>query len=169
MQPKDHATVTIEDITPYSVIHLQEREKQHVLALIDEDIERSSAADSVPERRVSMLRDLRQTIADTSPTLRLTVGEHDRLRTVLRGAASGNATHKRLRDAEPECDWCDESGYMQLRVDDSDPWTICTDCKTAVLNAHAHHLLQWIDGRITADTELTYDWPTQDDTTATNQ
>lgn len=169
MEPNVPIRVIIEDIEPYSVLHTTDQERQLILDALDDQIEQIRFSESFGERWLTLLTELRETVVESSSTLRLDVGEHDRLCSVLRGTNTGRFLVRRLGESEPECDLCDERGYVQIRVDGSDPWTICTDCKAALVSADGYRLLQWIDPEITADSEITIEWPDQNDETSLSQ
>lgn len=161
MQPNAPIRVVIEDINPYSVLHTTDQERQLILDTLDDEIEQIRASESFGERWLTLLTELRETVVESSSTLRLAVDEHDRLCSVLRGADTGKFLVSRLGESAPGCDLCDERGYVQIRVDGSEPWTICTDCKAALVSADGYRLLQWIDSKITSETDIIIEWPTK--------
>jgi hypothetical protein len=105
------------------------------------------------------LTELRETVAESSSTLRLDVGEHDRLCSVLHEADTGEFLVRRLDESAPGCDLCDKRGYVQIRVDGSEPWTICADYKAALVSTDNYRLFQRIDSEITSETDVTIEWP----------
>lgn len=121
MQPNKPISVIIEDIEPYSVLHTTDQERQLILDTLDNQIEQISASESFGERWLTLLTELRETVAESSSALRLDVGEHDRLCSVLHGADTGEFLVRRLDESAPGCDLCDRRGYVQIRVDGSEP------------------------------------------------
>lgn len=161
MQPNEPISVVIEDIEPYSVLHTTDQERQLILDTLDDQIEQISASESFGERWLTLLTELRETVAESSSALRLDVGEHDRLCSVLHGADTGEFLVRRLDESAPGCDLCDKRGYVQIRVDGSEPWTICTDYKAALVSTDDYRLLQCIDSEITSETDVIIEWPTK--------
>lgn len=169
MHPNTRIEVVIEDIKPYSVLHTTDRERQLILDTLDDQIEQIRVSGSFGERWLALLIELRETLVESSSTLRLDVDEHDRLCSVLRGTNTGGFLARRLSESAPECDFCDERGYVQIRVDGSEPWTVCADCQAALVSADGYRLLQWVDPEITVDSEITIEWPDQPDETSPSQ
>lgn len=154
--------VAIEDLAPYSSIHLTPQDQDVLTDAITERIERQTDTTPSNPSLIDALAELHEVVQQSAATLRLDVGQHDRLRTALRESSTGAYLASRLRRAEPDCYFgCEASGYQQIRIDDSVPYTICADCKAALMSADGFRLLQRIDPEVTADHEIITQHPDQ--------
>lgn len=159
--------VHFEDIQPYSVLHVTPREKQNILDGLDDAI--TERRNSERDRKTEHLTDLREQITQSSYTLRLGVGEHDRLKHALQNRERGGIFASRLRNAEPECANCDLSGFMQVRVDGGGPWTLCADCKSALQSSHGPYVLEELDPAFDSVSEISFTWPEKTDSPSFEQ
>jgi hypothetical protein len=147
--------VAIADLDPYSKLHIAPPEKRTILDAVNERLDRLSDEHAENDPMYESITSLRATVQQVSSTLRLSVEEHDRLKTVLR-TSSAEAPLRRLQRAEPECDvGCDKTGYQRIQIDDGDIYTVCNDCKAAIVSSGDRvPVLRQLDPRITSDHDV---------------
>ena len=158
--PAPEVTVSIAGLNPYSTLHMCPQEKRSILEALDERLDDLGDNHSEDDPRYESVADLRATVQQASSTLRLSVEEHDRLVRELRWS-SAEAALRRLRNAEPECAvGCATSGYQRIQIDDGDVYTVCNDCKAAIVGPGDRvPVLRQLDPRITAEHDVTIEWP----------
>ncbi|WP_154018249.1 hypothetical protein [Halolamina sediminis] len=168
--PAPEVTVSIADLNPYSTLHMCPQEKRSILEALDERLDDLGDNHSEDDPRYESVADLRATVQQASLTLRLSVEEHDRLVRELRWS-SAEASLRRLRNAEPECTvGCAESGYQRIQIDDGDVYTVCNDCKAAIVGpGDSVPVLRQLDPRITAEHDVTIEWPETEQLDPTQQ
>lgn len=168
--PTPKVTVSIADLDPYSTLHVCPQEKQTILDALDERLDDLADNHSEDDPRYESVASLRATVQQASTTLRLSVGEHDRLVSALEWS-SAEASLRRLQNAEPECDvGCAASGYQQIQIDDGDIYTVCNDCKAAIVSSSDRvPVLRQLDPRITPEHDVTIEWPDPEELNPTRQ
>jgi len=153
--------VSIEEITPYSLLDVTADDRAQLVDAVDEYLRavRETAEETQP--LADALAELRERIHDASSPLQLDVGEHDRLQSALRQATTATTTiEQRLTAAEPDCTFgCSTPAYQHVRIDDGPAHAICAECKAALVSGSDHHVVTKLAPTDSVNEPVVFNWP----------
>lgn len=153
MVASDRRVVIVEEIRSYSTISFTRQEQAEMLREVKHRIECQSR-ESGESQSDTWLYHLRNTLERQDSTIRLDRREHSRLKSIVKQRVKSENITERLKDAEPECRWCNHSARYQIQIDESDYVLVCPDCLGGLETAHAYRVLQEIDPTVTPVTKI---------------